>query len=81
MYASVCAVARAFPLYNRKSSYLQSESKEVVIIETILVGNDQRQLSSKDLTVSISSANLLHCVKVLLIVTIINLIYDEVPLI
>ncbi|KAF2366469.1 Peptidase M17 leucyl aminopeptidase C-terminal [Trinorchestia longiramus] len=51
VYGSVCAVARAYSLYSRKSSVVNSDRKQVVTIEVILVGNDTKQLTAEDIKV------------------------------
>ena len=47
MFASVCAIARAFPLYSRKSC---SQTKRTVYVEFVLVGDsDMQTLSANEL--------------------------------
>lgn len=57
VYASVCAIAKAYSLYSRKSSIVKSDRKQVVTIEVILAGNDPTPLSPED--VSVRSLSLL----------------------
>ncbi|XP_018011329.1 probable aminopeptidase NPEPL1 [Hyalella azteca] len=51
VYASVCAVARAYSLYSRKSSVVNSDRKQTITIEVILAGSDTEELSAQDLVV------------------------------
>ena len=47
MLASACAIARAFPLFSRKSSKAKLPSRTVVV-EFVLVGDTKTPISSED---------------------------------
>ena len=51
VYASVCAVSRAYSLFSRKSSVVNSDRKQTVVIEVLLVGEDTRPLTQEDIEV------------------------------
>lgn len=46
-FASACAIARAFPLYSRKSSRAKLRSR-TVIVEFVLVGENDTPISDED---------------------------------
>ena len=46
-FASACAIARAFPLYSRKSSRAKLRSR-TVIVEFVLVGQNNTPISDED---------------------------------
>lgn len=55
MYASACAVARAFPLYSRKTSNTSKEAESLTVsIEFVIVPNnssEETELTAQEVTV------------------------------
>ncbi|KAM8867148.1 putative aminopeptidase NPEPL1 isoform 1-T1 [Synchiropus picturatus] len=49
VFASACAIARAFPIFSRRSSSSSRTEKKHVTVEFLIVGQDSSQLDASDL--------------------------------
>jgi len=47
-FASVCAIARSYPMYSMKTNFTKSKTKYEFNIEFILVGEDKTPFSRQD---------------------------------
>lgn len=63
MFASSCAIARAFPIFSRRSSSSRRAEKKNVTVEFLIVGQDGSPLGVAELDVHhISSLEFLFCI-------------------
>lgn len=51
VFASACAIARAFPIFSRRSSSLRRAEKKHVTVEFLIVGQDSSPLDAAELEV------------------------------
>lgn len=51
MFASSCAIARAFPIFSRRSSSSRRAEKKTVSVEFLIVGQDNSPLDVAELEV------------------------------
>jgi len=51
VFASACAIARAFPIFSRRSSSSRRTEKKHVTVEFVIVGHDSNPLDAAELEV------------------------------
>ena len=59
VFASACAIGRAFPLFSRKSGYMSKTTKRVVTVEFVLTdGGTLTEDEAQTLSISVESVRM-----------------------
>lgn len=78
VFASACAIARAFPLFTRRSTSSTTEKKRVTV-EFVVIGQDNTQLDSSILEVIPNNYHVQQCTNLLNFLIYLNMLYVAGP--